>query len=409
MPGAKPPQAIEPQTWIPGTGQDPAKYLVDPGFWDDGSKSMTPGDLAHARPWLDSGNRIFVWPSPTEGFRRTGTTMIGMHHYIGDQFVDAQVIHRDEARIEMTGVFPGLSGQDAMVDFGNTLNDDPPEAGMVLYVPGVFEQVKFVIPENWEFTHDADDQTHSIAYTVTFLMIGEGRRLPDPAGTAPVNPGPDFPATPVDLGPLDPWQIAIGIGVSNQPGAPTYGGGGDSGGGSTGGGGPSGGGGIPGVDLVDFMYYNNIPGYSPEELWNIAKSEGPYGGTSTPMHIMENGQVFEADGVTPYKGTGTPYIRVKYDTPSGHDTETIALPRPPGESPSQNQTNSYQLPDSTDTAYTVEDGSRTLMQIADDLYGIPDRWQQIYENNAEYFDQFGVAPFQAGGLILPVGSKLYVE
>jgi hypothetical protein len=220
---SKPPEAIESQTWIPGTGQDPAKYLVDPGHWSDGMKAMTPGDLAHARPWLDSGVRIFVWPIPTEGFRRTGQSTLGLHHYIGDQFVDAQVIHRDEARIEMNGVFPGLSGQDAMVSMTNTLNDDPPDAGMTLYVPGVFEQVKYVVPESWEFSHDPDDQTHSIAYTVTFVVIGDGRRVPDPSGSPPVNPDTDtFPGASVDLGPLDPWQIAIGISAQDQPGAPTY-------------------------------------------------------------------------------------------------------------------------------------------------------------------------------------------
>jgi hypothetical protein len=399
LPGDKAPEAIEAQIWVPGTGQDPAKYLVNPGHWDDGSKSMTPGELAHARPWLDSGNRIFVWPTPTEGFRRTGTNMLGLHHYIGDLYVDAQLIHRDEARIEMSGVFAGLSAQDAMVDFQNTLNDDPPDAGMTLNVPGVFEQVKFVIPENWEFTHDADDQTHSISYTVTFVSIGEGRRLPDPAGAAPEPQGQAFPAAPVDLGPLDPWQIAIGIGLESQPGAPVYGGGGNPGGppGGTG----SAGTGIPGVDLVDFMYGNNIPGYTPEQLYAAAQA-GNSGGT--PAHVMKNGQLFNADG-SPYSGTPPPYMSVKYIQPDG--TNTILIPLPPPQAPSQNSTSSFRIPDSDDTSYTVLDGSRTLMQIAQDLYGIPDEWQTLYENNASYFDQFGVAPYQAGDLILPVGLKLY--
>lgn len=177
------------EIWHQGTGQDPARYLVDPGQWNEGTKKMSAGQLAHARPWLDSGVRIFIWPVPTEGFSRSGQSMLALHHYIGDQFADAQVIHRDEARITLTGVFPGITAQNAMASLVNTLNDDPPDAGMVLNVPGVFDQVKFVIPENWEFGHDPDDQTHSISYTVTFIQIGERGRVSDPGGAAPpVNP-----------------------------------------------------------------------------------------------------------------------------------------------------------------------------------------------------------------------------
>jgi hypothetical protein len=179
------------QIWRPGTGQDPAQWLLDPGHWDARNKRMSPGQLRHARPWLDTGRRIFIWPTGTEGFARRGQSQLGLHHYIGDQYVDAQVIHRDEARIEMTGVFPGTSAQDNMAEFVNALNDDPPEAGMILNVPGAFDQVKFVVPETWDFTHDQDDQTHSISYSVVFVMIGEGRLLTDPTG----NPPPPNPST----------------------------------------------------------------------------------------------------------------------------------------------------------------------------------------------------------------------
>lgn len=408
MPGDKPPAAAATQIWEPGTGQDPAKYLVNPGHWDDGSKSMTPGDLAHARPWIDSGHRIFVWPTPTEGFRRTSQTTLGIHKYIGDQYVDAQIIHRDDARIEMTGVFPGLSAQENMVDFQNTLNDDPPDAGMILFVPGVFEQLKYVIPESFEMSHDGDDQTHSIAYTVTFVMIGEGRKIPDPSGQAPVNP---FPATSLDVIPPDPWQIRIGIMASSQPGAPTYDPGGSTGSSGSGGTGSAGTGGTGPPDPNDFMYGNTVPGYTVDQLWNAAKAGAPEGGTAEPAHIMKNGQLFNADG-TPYSGSGTPYMSVKYIQSDGSNTVLVPLP-PAGAADNQ----SSMLESSGDTSrvttgltttVTTTHTKSTLMDIADDAYGDPWLWGIVYDQNEGFIDSFGVEKHEAASFQWPSGIHLAI-
>lgn len=396
------PEAIEAQIFIPGTGQDPAKYLVNPGSWDERSKSMTPGDLAHARPWLDSGNRVFVWPVPTEGFRRTGQSMLGLHHYIGDQYVDAQVIHRDEARIEMTGVFPGTSGQDNMVEFGNTLNDDPPDAGMVLNVPGVFDQVKFVVPENWEFSHDADDETHSISYTVTFVVIGDGRRLPDPSGTAPGNPG-DFPGTPIDLGPLDPWQIRIGIGASEQPGndfffSPNFSGG-STGAGGGGGGGSDGGSGVVGGFVAPGGWGEAGSTYGQDVLaaasWAFVNSRGwthPSG--SDELELMQNGQVFH-DG-------GGDYIFVKVGTPTGNSTEKVYLP-PPGTPSTSNG-----VTPSAATTVTTTDKTNTLQDMAEAVTGAGLNWEDLYNKNQGLFDSMDVAKYEAPTARIPVGVPLFV-
>jgi hypothetical protein len=55
----------------------------------------------------------------------------------------------------------------------------------VIYAPGVFEREQYVLPENWDFSHEEDDRSHSISYTITFVRIGEGRKVSDPHGIPP--------------------------------------------------------------------------------------------------------------------------------------------------------------------------------------------------------------------------------
>jgi len=401
------PEAISAEHWTPGTGQDPAKYLVNPGHWDASSKRMTPGDLAHARPWLDSGRLVFIWPVPTEGFRRTGNSTLALHHYIGDQYVDAQVIHRDEARIELTGVFPGLSAQDNMAELINVLNDDPPEAGMTLNVPGVFEQVKFVIPENWDFSHDTDDQTHSISYTITFVAIGEGRRIPDPSGQAPVNPGP-FPGSTVQFGgKTDPYQIWLMIEAGSQPGAPTFQGYAPPGGIASGGGGAgpdSFGGNYQWDPQVAAQLDQHYANYTRDQIGSAVDQAiaehggrwGQYSGSGGP----EDPRILEIIN------TGNGYaVRVKVGTPEGNSTEVIPLP-PAGSGVTTST--SYAEPTSQDGSIFTDEFIRSLMDIAEYAYGDYEDWEQIYEINQQIFDQFGIDKYEAPRYNLPVGVKMQV-
>jgi len=402
-----PEEAIEAEIWIPGSGQDPAKYLVDPGFWSESSKSMTPGGLAHSRPWLDSGNRVFVWPTPAEGFRRTGQTLLGLHHYIGDQMVDAQVIHRDEARVEMSGVFPGLSGQDNMVEFINTLNDDPPDVGMILYVPGIFDQVKFVVPENWDFAHDGDDQTHSIAYTVTFVIIGDGRRLPDPSGDAPSNPG-EFPGASVDLGPLDPWQIAIGIGASGQPGNDFFFGPDWSPGGGDGGGGGGGGGNSTGAIQWTGGSAEHLQGkgYSLDAvvsaIYSTMAQRGwtGYGANHDEApQVMDNGQTFNGDGSL--NDADGQYIHVKVGTPGGNSTELVFIG-----SPSAGPSQSASTPTSQTSSMRSTQGNQTLKDMAESVTNAGLDWEDLYNKNQALFDSMGVPKYEAPTAVIPVGVPI---
>jgi hypothetical protein len=174
----------DPSIWVPGTGQDPAKYLIFPGTVRAPGKH-SPGNLRHARPYIANGSKLYVFPIGVEGFSRTGQATLGLHHYLGDNAVDGTTIHFEEGRITLTGMFPGLTAQDNMVECINMLRSKTKERGLVLYAPGVFEREQFVLPETWDFTHAEDDRTHSISYTVTLVRIDEGKKVKDSPGTSP--------------------------------------------------------------------------------------------------------------------------------------------------------------------------------------------------------------------------------
>src|SRR5215510_358905 len=90
----------KPQHWdwgVQNNDVDPARRLI------------TLSEHRHDRPYLQSGDKVFAWPVGVEGLRRSGTASLGIHRYLGENSVDVQVLHKDEARIEMTGTFPGIT------------------------------------------------------------------------------------------------------------------------------------------------------------------------------------------------------------------------------------------------------------------------------------------------------------
>ncbi len=190
----KPPLIQENDYWIPGVGIDPAAYLIKPG------KVSSPGDhsagqWAHARPYISNGSDVFVFPVGVEGFQEQGQATLGLHHYIGDVEADGVTVHRDESRITLTGIWPGLTAVDVMIDCRTILRAIPKDIGLILWVPGVFAKEQFVLAETWQFTHEEDDRSHSISYSVTFVRIGDKHRVSDPDGTVPP-PNPGSSTTP---------------------------------------------------------------------------------------------------------------------------------------------------------------------------------------------------------------------
>lgn len=125
-------------------------------------------------PKIVCRKKIFVWPVGTEGFRRSGAATLGIHKYLGRGYVDVHVVHRDEARIEMSGTFPGRTSVKNMHDLIAILTMSGVK---YLYVPGVFSNVQTVFVENYDFPHDREDRTHSIDYTVTFVRTVTGAKI----------------------------------------------------------------------------------------------------------------------------------------------------------------------------------------------------------------------------------------
>jgi hypothetical protein len=182
------------EIWKPGHGQDPARYLIDVGTVSAPGKHSA-GMLAHARPYIASDNRLFVFPVGVEGFRRTGSAALGLHRYLGSNTVDGVTTHYDEARIELSGTFPGISAQDNMIACMNILVSKPKAQHLVLYTPGVFDNEQYVLAESWEFTHDQEDRTHSIEYTISFVRLGVGKKVTDKPGKPPP-PNPTAKSVP---------------------------------------------------------------------------------------------------------------------------------------------------------------------------------------------------------------------
>lgn len=186
---ARPPRIQENDYWLQGIGLDPAAYLLDPGHVESPGDEL-PGQLAHARPYFSNGSDLFVFPVGVEGFQEQGQATLGLHHYIGDTEADGVTVHYDESRITLSGMWPGITSVEVMKDCRKMLRSHPKGNGVILWVPGVFEQEQYVLPETWTFDHAEDDRSHSITYSITVVRIGTKHRVSDPTGSIPPpNPG----------------------------------------------------------------------------------------------------------------------------------------------------------------------------------------------------------------------------
>lgn len=199
---AGPPLAKRNDRFIPNTGDDPAAMIVNPSRF--------------RKPQLISGDRNFTWPIGIEGFRVAGRATLGVHRPIGRNAVSVSVIHLDEGRISLDGEFAGLTAVENMVKLRDVCMAAPPANGKLLILPGVFEEVQYVMVEEHDFTHDQDDRTHSIAYNISMIRIGsQGDADQFATMTAPAQPGnsstPRGEGSPNSAGPNSPGStVTIG-------------------------------------------------------------------------------------------------------------------------------------------------------------------------------------------------------
>jgi hypothetical protein len=143
-------------------------------------------------PKITGGGKTFVWPVGIEGFTRSGNATLGIHKYLGANHVDVHQVHLDEAHIEMTGTFPGLTSTKNMRDLTEVL---VAKGSKQLFLPGVFTAIQAVYCETYNFIHTEDDRTHSVAYTVSFVRTTTSGTV-DSKSTAQHQTLSDIPGPP---------------------------------------------------------------------------------------------------------------------------------------------------------------------------------------------------------------------
>ena len=155
-------------------GEDSARYLLQP-------------DVQFERPWLSvPGGETFIFPAGVEGFEHSGTAEIAIHKYLGDDEIDISMVHRDEPAFSLTGQFPGKTSVNNMLACKAVCASKTPERGKILHLPFIMPRIQYVVVRDYNFAHSEDDRTETIAYRLSFLKIGVGRRI---------SPGePDLPS-----------------------------------------------------------------------------------------------------------------------------------------------------------------------------------------------------------------------
>jgi hypothetical protein len=185
----------------PGPGNSPPLIDFDKPFVKKGELYPAIKDpaarLAYTRhrfplPKITGGGKTFIWPVGIEGFTRSGDATLGIHKYLGRNYVDVHQVHLDEARIAMTGVFPGLTSTKNMRDLIEVLVAKGPKQ---LYLPGVFTAIQTVFAENYSMDHTEDDRTHSITYTVSFIRTTTSGKI-DTKNIATEQQGSNVPPGP---------------------------------------------------------------------------------------------------------------------------------------------------------------------------------------------------------------------
>lgn len=178
----------------PATGYEISKSR---GNEDDSARYILRPDAEFYRPWIANppNGSAFVWPVGIEGFSYSSQATTGIHHYIGDNDVDIDVVYPDELHITMSGHFPGKTSVAFMHALRKVILDPSGESGKILSLPGVENQILYVTVVNHNFTHDQSDNTSSIAYTIEMIKVGAGKTISLPNLLTPV-PNPSAKSKP---------------------------------------------------------------------------------------------------------------------------------------------------------------------------------------------------------------------
>lgn len=159
-----------------GNQDDSARYLLEP-------------DTEFYRPWIANppNGSAFIWPGGIQGFNISSTSTLGIHHYIGEVDIDVDVIYPSEEHITLTGHFPGKKSVNFLQRLKKVLLEKTSEAGKVLALPLVEERILYVAVSNYAFTHDENDNTDTVGYSIDLVRVGVGGKLILPTLTPPKN------------------------------------------------------------------------------------------------------------------------------------------------------------------------------------------------------------------------------
>lgn len=147
-----------PPTIIDHAREDTARYVVPLGAF------------LRPRLYIVDGEE-FVWPLGTEGITVSGAATVAEHKYIGGNALVVDVTHLDASRIEMSGMFPGLTSTANVRALRRLCRLPNPSDYKRLEVPGVFSQAQRIVAENWDFTRVEDDP-HAWTYRVSLIVVG---------------------------------------------------------------------------------------------------------------------------------------------------------------------------------------------------------------------------------------------
>lgn len=135
-------------------------------------------------PYLSvTGGEMFEWPLGVQGFDITHEASLGVHRYIGDIYLDVDVLHRDQNTIQLTGNFVGEEASAHMIALSQVFERETIPPGKVLYLPGVLNNLQFVVCQTLNFNHGRDDPDE-ITYTLSMIRAGVGGAVAAPARDA---------------------------------------------------------------------------------------------------------------------------------------------------------------------------------------------------------------------------------
>lgn len=133
------------------------------------------------RPWLAvPGGSAFVWPGGVEGFTLVSNAQTGIIHYLGSIETTVDLIYPDEFHITLSGTFLGKTSVANKNALRSLILQPSTQRGKILALPGLESQLLYVAVINHQFTHDQNDSTNNISYSIEFIKTGTDGDLKNP-------------------------------------------------------------------------------------------------------------------------------------------------------------------------------------------------------------------------------------